>query len=428
MKFPRPALKPWSGVLLLMLVVICNAMLITSVHAQNDGSPDFGNTDDPLLNVQLETLNYEQLEKLLANLTDTTELERKRLPELQDELRTLMEERMKTDKETESMNGAKLWEQGEKNKVLTEEKEFKEKIMAEQERIAKTVIHIQELSREIAILQNKQEQLASKKSSLAKKYYEPKVEDMLEEASKHWSPVTRQVYERTKALMGSYDQIKKMQHKVPKVIFLIIFMMMYGFVAAGIYGIFHLFARVRPTVSKMILTGDALLAVFWFLMTILHVVLRVDPLYVMNVYAANAFTLFQVFVLTSYVFYALLRVYQLAAKLSIMMLGELLAVIVVGNHFYVRAFLPLLLNVASKPSSNLKYYFCYFVLFVAFAANKLQTLSPLKPMGSGTLSYMQAWNIVFQRFMNPNVPVQDPSISSNNEEDALDLFSNIRTD
>ena len=112
----------------------------------------------------------------------------------------------------------------------------------------------------------------------------------------------------------------------------------------------------------------------------------------------------------------MLRILVLASKMTLGALGELLAVIIVGHHFYVRVWQPAMTD--NQFQGTFFYYFCYAWLFTVFAYNRIQEFAPLKQLRGPSLPPNVWFNILKTRFMSSDIPDGDIETSSAFDEDS----------
>ncbi|KAA8491910.1 hypothetical protein FVE85_8392 [Porphyridium purpureum] len=417
-----PARTDCSRMMVFAWATVVGLMALGAVLVGVGGAQDLGTVD-------VHQLSAAQLNLFLTQIDDELHGFQSTAASLRETLATLQSELKATDKETEAMNGARAWEAAEKEKQLKEEQNMLKVAAEEQEKIAKGVLQIQELSREVAVMTEKYEQLQRRKQAASRKVYDPQILDMLDSAASSWGTGSQAVYNRTKELFDSGEVLRLYRKSMSRPVLVFLFSCMYGFVALCMYGIYLLFSRLRPTVAKLILVGDMSFAGFWLMVCTFFILLRHDPLHAMHSRAPRLFTVFQLTWLAAYVVHVLLRVSRLAARVSMFVFGELVSVIIVGNHYFVRVWQPYMMDNASHGS--LRFYFCYLLLFTSFSLNSLQVLSPLKRQGSGNLGFVAWLKILYTRFTNQAVPYSDPVLTERatlDEDDAFGLFQNIRSD
>lgn len=150
-------------------------------------------------------------------------------------------------------------------------------------------------------------------------------------------------------------------------------------------------------------------------MLLCFLILFDDPLYVMKQRSPTPFFVFQLIACFSYVNFVLLRVLVLASKMTLGALGETLAVVVVGHHYYVRVWQPAILDLPFR--GTFFYYFCYAWLFSAFAYNRIQEFAPLKQLRGPKLPPLMWLRVLFARFTTSSVPDGDIENSAYDSED-----------
>uniref|UniRef100_A0A7S1EPK5 Uncharacterized protein n=1 Tax=Timspurckia oligopyrenoides TaxID=708627 RepID=A0A7S1EPK5_9RHOD len=344
---------------------------------------------------------------------------------LLDDRTIIKEERRQVETEIEHMNGAKMWESGEKKKALDLLAHYKEQIRLRQEEMAHSVLHVQELSQEIAVLQSKLKLLNERKFLAQRKILEPSLEDLLDTKSRSWDPLSRSVYNKTKELVHDYESVASSSDRSSRFVVALVFLLMYTLLVGCMYLAYFMFVRARLSVSKLILLGDICFASFWILVTVLNLILSRDPLYVFSTRISHPFIFFQLTWLCSFVGYTILRVIHLAVSMSLSVLAEVVCVIVVGHHYYIHIWRPAMMD--EEFGEYFVFYLCYCCLFIGFSVNKLQALLPLQSMGRSKLSLGDYLRIVLKRLTEPEAPRDEFAASLKVEDaDTFDLFANIR--
>lgn len=378
---------------------------------------------------QLQSMSSAELAKLERELQAQVEQHDKELDDMRKDTERLKSEQKAVDEEAERLQGAKKWELQEK---LTREKELeaaKEDVLLKQESISKMAVQVSELKDQIDRLENRLRDLNREKDSTERRYQDPTLADVLDSRSHKWGSVTRNVYNKTmtdivpafSSLSETARSYRRTVSRTSRALELGVSLLIYGFVVGAFVVIYRIYNKVRGklSISRLLFLGDAFCAGFWTIMLLCFCVLFDDPLYVMKQNAPKPFFVFQLVACLSYVNFVLLRVLVLASKMTLGALGETLAVVVVGHHYYVRVWQPAILD---KPfRGTFFYYFCYAWLFCAFAYNRVQEFAPLKQLRGPRLPPLMWLRVLFNRFTARGVPDGDiestPYATTDNDDD-----------
>lgn len=377
---------------------------------------------------ELQSMSSSELASLENTLRRQVEDHDKELSTLKDETEKLKDEQKAIDEEAEKLQGAKQWELNEKDKRDKELEAAKQDVLAKQESIEKMTVDVANLKEQIASLQARLQELNYEKDSSEKRYRDPSLSDVLDSRSQRWSNVTRNLYQKTIAdvvpaisdITETARSVRRRVSRTSKFLELLASLIIYAFVIFIIIALYRIYTKVRGklTIARLLFLGDACCACFWTVMLICFTILFDDPLFVMKERSPILFFVFQVIACFSYVNFVLLRVLVLASKMTLGALGETLAVVVVGHHYYVRVWQPSILD---KPfRGTFFYYFCYAWLFAAFAYNRIQEFAPLKQLRGPKLP-PQVWlNVLIARFTRGNVPdgdIESRPYDENDEDD-----------
>lgn len=364
---------------------------------------------------ELQSMSSAELASLEKTLRRQVEDHDKKLSTLKGETEKLKDEQKAIDEEAEKLQGAKQWELDEKEKRDKELEAAKQDVLAKQESIEKMTVDVANLKEQIASLQTRLQELNHEKDTSEKRYRDPSLSDVLESRSHRWSNVTRNLYQKTitdvvpaiSDITETARSVRRRVSRTSKFLELLASLIIYAFVIFIIVVLYRIYTKVRGklTIARLLFLGDACCACFWTVMLICFTILFDDPLLVMKERSPIFFFIFQVIACFSYVNFVLLRVLVLASKMTLGALGETLAVVVVGHHYYVRVWQPAILD---KPfRGTFFYYFCYAWLFAAFAYNRIQEFAPLKQLRGPKLP-PQVWlNVLIARFTRSNVPDGD---------------------
>lgn len=365
------------------------------------------------------------LEKTLRRQVDEHDSE---LATLKAETERLKKEQKLVDEEAEKLAGAKQWEINEKEKRDKELEEAKQDVLSKQESIEKMTVDVTNLKEQIISLQSRLQELNHEKNTSEKRFRDPSLSDVLDSRSHRWSNVTRNLYQKTMSevvpaisdMTETARSVRRRVSRTSKFLELLVSLIIYSFVIFIVIILYRIYTKVRGklTIGRLLFLGDACCACFWTVMLICFTILFDDPLFVMKERSPILFFIFQLIACFSYVSFVLLRVLVLASKMTFGALGETLAVVVVGHHYYVRVWQPSILD---KPfRGTFFYYVCYAWLFAAFAYNRIQEFAPLKQLRGPKLP-PQVWlSVLFARFTRSNVPdgdIENRSYGDHDEDD-----------
>lgn len=364
---------------------------------------------------KLASMTSEELGKIEDALRQEVEQTNKELSTLKADTSQLHDEQVRIDKEAEQLIGAKHAEEEEKAKRDKELEAAKTDVLAKQAAISKMSIRVTELKDQISSLERKLVQLSKEKIRTEQRYQDPSLTDVLDSRSQNWGSVSRNVYNKTKEnLVPAFSEISAVarhyQHQVSRTsraLELVVSALVYGFLIGAAYITYTIYNKLRGrlTVDRLLFLGDAYCACFWVVILVCFFLLFDDPLFIVQQRSPRIFFLFQLITICSYISFVLLRVLVLASKMTIGALGETLAVVVVGQHYYVRVWQPSILDETFH--GTFFYYFCYAWLFGAFAYNRVDQFSPLKQVKGAKLSPLANFRIMFARFTRGRIPDGD---------------------
>ena len=370
-----------------------------------------------------------ELAKLEKTLRLEVEEHDKELAEMRKDTDRLKGEQLAIDQESERLQGAKKWEEREKEKREKELEEAKNDVQLKQQSIQKMSEQVLQLKTQIGELEKRLKSLNEEKYSTERKLQKPGIVEVLDSRSQNWGNVTRQLYNKTKTdVLPAFNDItekarsyRRQVSRTSRFLEVVASICIYLFVIGAAFATYRIYTKVRGklTISRLLFLGDAFCAGFWLVMLLCFMVLFNDPLLVMKQSAPVPFFVFQLVACFSYVNFVLLRVLVLASKMTLGALGETLAVVVVGHHYYVRVWQPAILD---KPfQGTFFYYFCYAWLFSAFAFNRIQEFAPLKQLRGNRLPTSTWLRVLFARFTNRSIPDGDientPFIESDDEDE-----------
>uniref|UniRef100_A0A7S1XHL5 Uncharacterized protein n=1 Tax=Erythrolobus australicus TaxID=1077150 RepID=A0A7S1XHL5_9RHOD len=273
---------------------------------------------------------------------------------------------------------------------------------------------IEDLEVEVTSGKAKLAELELERQLTQKRVDDPSLVDVLEASSNQWNPVSREIYKKAvKEVIPAVDTLRSTasayQQQVTKMsrfVALAVSLLVYGFVFAFLSGVVMVFRKVRGrfTLPRMLFIGDLFSTLFWAIMLVLYALLWTDPMLVIQNRMPAVFFVFQLSVLVSYVVYVYLRVIMFAEDLSWSTLGELLSVIVVGHHYYLRVWQPAMSEAGYVQRTVWVYYVCYMWMFGAFMYNRVQTFAPLQQLRGKKLSMLQWLLILRNRFWTDSSP------------------------
>ena len=379
-------------------------------------------------NYDLSKMTIPQLDQLEQELKDEVATVQGQVGNLRQITSTLKEDQKAIEDEANKLLGANEWEKEEKRKKEEELIEIKNDVEQKQESMNKISIKVNELRNQIKNLDEKLKVLAKDKIEHEKKIHDPTLIDVLNSKSQGWSGVSKNMYEKTKrdilpAINEFSESARLYQYQVrsrSRFVDLIVSLIIYGFVLAFAAGTYNVYKKVRGnlTIQRLLFIGDAFCAAFWILLLFCFCILFSDPLRVVQQRFPRVFFLYQMSALVSYVAYVFLRVIVLAAKMTFGALFELLAVIIIGHHFYIRVWQPAITD--QQLQGTPFYYICYAWLFSVFAYNRIQEFAPLKQLRGESLPPSVWFKILKTRFTSPEVPDGDIETSRRSYETADD--------
>lgn len=383
------------------LVLLCAIIFTTTCIANVDKEAKKGtNTErnlEDLSSVQLLTLETETLESIKNSKVQ--------LKQLRTETELLKKESKTISEAAEKLEGAKDWETEQNRKRDEELREVKHSVELKHQHIDEMKNRVSDLKSHIDKLTIHLKNLTMQKEHVARRNDAPTIRDVLDARVESWNPITQKVYRKTRdkvipAISGVTVVAGRYRRSVASspLLDFMASVLLYGFFIGGIFVCMRVYNRVRGrfTIPRLLFLGDAFCAMFWVVMLICYSFLWTDPLVAIQMRSPNFFFVFQLGALIAYVHFVLLRVLMLASKMTLSALGETLAVVVVGHHYYVRVWQPAVMD--TPIHGALFYYICYAWLFVALANSRLNEFAPLKQLRGQKLPPLVALRVLVNRF------------------------------
>uniref|UniRef100_A0A7S2ZJL7 Uncharacterized protein n=1 Tax=Rhodosorus marinus TaxID=101924 RepID=A0A7S2ZJL7_9RHOD len=348
-----------SGKWLPLVLVLWSCWAVGS-----DGVEDLGNQ------------SVEELNRLGADLDEKTAQIELDLVELEKEYAEMAQNETKI--ETDLDRATKLKDQEKNERVGMEEqlKKAKREVQDKKDTISKLSARISEIQRQEKSLHEKMASLLDITKTAVRNISDPSFALVLENNANEWGDLPRSMFARTQRVMGSgvlsLPFHTKLHAKLsPTMNVLLTAFMLYGGILGFLFVTYRLYAQLqgRLTIARILFIADLLIGAFWLSCALLRIVSRRDPLYIFNERYENAFFIFQAMALVFYICYVLIRVLILAARLTIAALLELLSVIIIGNHYYVFVWLPLMVGMPLTATSWT--YFAYSLGYLLMGSARL---------------------------------------------------------
>lgn len=371
----------------------------------------------------LELLSSHELSKLETSTLESLKQSEEQLSRLRNETEVLKNESKTISKANEKLLGAKDWENEEKRKRDEQLQEVKHDVERKQKSIDEMKNRVTDLKSRIDELKSHLSNLTSQKETVARRNDAPTIREVLDARAESWNPMAQKVYRKTRdkvipaisGVTGVADKYRRSVASSPLLDF-IASVLLYGFFVVGLLMTMRVYNRVRGhfTVARLLFLGDSFCAMFWGVMLLCYSFLWTDPLVAIQSRTPNLFFVFQLGALVAYVLFVLLRVLMLASKLTFTALGETLAVVIVGHHYYVRVWQPSMMD--TPIHGALFYYICYAWLFMALAKSRINEFAPLKQLRGQKLPPLVALRVLMNRFSS-NGPQGDLESSLVREDD-----------
>jgi len=322
--------------------------------------------------------------------------------------------------EADNLLGAAEWEKSEYTARESELATAKADVLAKQAAMADMLAKVEALKGQIGSLQSTLGVLEKERSATEARYAAPSLADVLDHKAAQWGSVSRGVYNKTmtsivpalEAGAAQASAVRERMNRASRGGAVAASVLIYGFALLSVLGCLRVWKRVRGnlTVARLLFVGDAFCAAFWAVVITVYIGLGADPLFVLHNRTPGLFFAFQLASLCAYVGYVLLRVVVLAAHLTLSALGELLSVIIVGHHFYIRIFMPAVTDAYVHGSAV--YYVCYGWLFAAFAYSRAHEWAPLRQVRGEKLGALTSLSVAWRRFTRSSIPdwEVDPSV------------------
>lgn len=329
----------------------------------------------------LSTLSTKELAVLEKQLEKEVADSNKALESLTADTQKLRDEQETIDQESSRLSEARDSEAKLKSDRDRELEIAKADVQNKQASITRMSARANALKDQIVDLEQKLKELEEKKEETEKRYNDPSLFDVLDSRSADWGEVPRNVYNKTRnqivpTLSGISETAARYRRRVSntsRTLEVLASLLVYGFVCLSLYTSYKIYSKVRGsnlTIDRIIFLGDAYCALFWSLIMICYLFLLDDPLRRIQLRSPTLFFAFQLATIASYNFFILVRIVVLASELSLHALGEVLATVIVGQHYYVRIWLPTVLDEGFR--GTWFFYFCYASLFWSFAAIRVE--------------------------------------------------------
>jgi len=381
-------------VLVLVLVVFCNGQ--------------FYEGDTELDTLALADLSDESLELLKPRFEQEHARRSAQMVEHRAAVEKLkveiMEYNLNTEEKLKKMSSSVV-----EAKQLTSEVGNVQKQVEEMETELKNIrTNIDDLEVEVASAKQRLAELEIEKQSTEKRVEEPSLTDVLDASSSHWGATSRNIYQKAfkevvpamESIRSTANQYQLQVTRSSRFVALAASLLMYTFILSFCYGVYKTFRRVkgRFTLARVLFLGDLFCTLFWAIVLILYLIMFTDPMVVMQKRMPVIFFIFQLMVMVSYVSYVFLRVILFADELTWPNLGELLSVIVVGHHYYLRVWQPAISDAFEVKRTVWIYYVCYGWMFGAFMYNRVQAFAPLKQLRGNKLPVTTWFRILNKHF------------------------------
>lgn len=226
--------------------------------------------------------------------------------------------------------------------------------------------------------------LEFEKEETEKRYNDPSIFDVLDSRSADWSPVNRNVYNRTRhhimPAISEFSEIVSKYHRrvsrTSRVLELLASALVCGFLCLSAFSSYNLYRKVRGkmTINHILFLGDAYCGLFWTLILVCHVFLLEDPLQRIQQRSPEFFFAFQLASISAFTLFIMVRVMVLASQMSLHSLGEVLATIVIGQHYYVCIWLPTVLD-GERFRGSFFFYLSYALLFWSLASARAEMMT-----------------------------------------------------
>lgn len=374
----------------------------------------------------LSAQSTEQLLALQADLKSKIAVADATVATLKTSTADLRKQQAQLTDEADQLLGAAEWEKSEYSAREKELADAKADVFAKQAAMTEMLAKVEALKGQIGSLQSTLGVLERERSATEARYAAPTLANVLDHKAAQWGSVSRGVYNKTMtnivpAFNSASEQASELRQRINRSSrggAIAASVLVYGFALLSVAGCLRVWKRVRGnlTVARLLFVGDAFCAAFWGVVLVLYVGLGADPLLVLHERTPGLFFVFQLASLCGYVGYVLLRVVVLAAHLTLSALGELLSVIIVGHHFYIRIFTPAVTDAYVHGSAV--YYVCYGWLFAAFAYSRVHEWAPLRQVRGEKLGALTSLRVAWRRFTRSSIPEGevDPSVQGVDED------------
>lgn len=389
----------------LMLAITAFIFVVSVVAGQEDESEDvdISNLSEAELSVMEKLLKKEiaDSEKALASLKLDTQ--------------KLRAEQAAIDHESSLLTKARDSDAQLKAERDRELEIAKTSLQNKQASIAQISARADKIKNKVEGLEETLRVLEFEKEETEERYNDPSIFDVLDSRSADWSPVNRNVYNKTRhhimPAISEFSEIISKYHRrvsrTSRVLELMASALVYGFLCLSAFSSYKIYRKVRGkmTINHILFLGDAYCGLFWTLILICYLFLLEDPLQRIQQRSPEFFFAFQLVSISAFTLFIMVRVMVLASQMSLHSLGEVLATIVIGQHYYVCIWLPIVLD-DERFRGSLFFYLSYALLFWSLASARAEMMTGPKLFDFDDIlnwrGLKESWAHVMRRFGGSN--------------------------
>ncbi|KAA8500033.1 hypothetical protein FVE85_7618 [Porphyridium purpureum] len=354
------------------LVGLCVLALAARVQADSPavpgarsrlGAEDLDGLDDDAL-----AKYAEKLDTSMGQIRETTE----RIRDSEFDART---QKSVLDEDCNRARGARDWEFGEKRKqeqtLLALERQMQDKKLEQMELVEK----VTQLRAEVGLMRLSKEELENLTAVARRKLTHPWLLDALEESSGALGTAGQLIINTTvREIVPKVVQYEEFLHessvRARPVVIAMCGVLVYASGVVCFYVLSSAYRRWRDMLGlhDILALGDSLYTGYWLSVFLLSVAVRRDPLYILYAHSRVLFLSGLIFNLLTYSALIVLRLFVLFQDVSLPHAAELLMSIIIGNHYYICVWRPMIVN--HRFDKSMYMYFLFYAAICGLLASR----------------------------------------------------------
>ncbi|KAA8499546.1 hypothetical protein FVE85_7131 [Porphyridium purpureum] len=421
--------RTWRPPIAIRIAVVVSGLCFLLGSARAEAT---GHDVSALLSTSVNDLNEEDAQAFMKNLKTAMDVQVKEMITVRSAVEKLNVEDIEMSMKITEME-RELELSSTRSQMASEElAKLNQEVVTMEKELGGLSTSVEDLEVELSTITQNLVEIEKENEEFRQRASEPLLIDVLDNSVANWGDTSRGVLRKAvKDVIPAVEDLGKtasayrvQMTKMSRIVALAASVFLYSFTALFVYFVYTVYRKTRGrfTLSRMLFLGDLFCTLFWAIILVLYVLLLTDPMFVMQKRSPVAFFLFQIAAMGSYVVYAYLRVIAFADNMGWTNLGELLAVVVIGHHYYLRVWLPSMSDVYNE-NSYWMFYACYMWLFGAFMYSRVQAFAPLKQLRGQKLDMITWFRILKKRFWEDERDLDDVETLSLDEDEDDSSYS-----